>query len=95
MIDARRTILVADDVPENLAIIGDLLHPEFQVRVADSGARTLELARILPLPDLVLLDVMMPGMDGYTVLAELKADAATRGFTTRPIPASSSRAILG
>lgn len=66
------TILVVDDGPENLVVLGDLLKPHYRVRVANSGARALAVAATSPLPDLILLDVMMPGMDGYTVLARFR-----------------------
>jgi len=46
-------ILVVDDAPENIAILSDLLRPNHQIRVANSGNRALELARIEPLPDLI------------------------------------------
>lgn len=72
------TVLVVDDVPENLVVLGDLLQPEYRVRVANSGRRAIEVARGLPHPDLILLDVMMPGMDGHEVLRCLQADPATR-----------------
>lgn len=71
------TILVVDDTPENLAMIGECLMSDYQVRVANAGARALELANLAPQPDLILLDVMMPGMDGYSVLQRLKADVNT------------------
>ena len=69
----RPTILVVDDIPENLALMGELLRPHYQVRVANSGARALRVATTGPAPDLVLLDVMMPDMDGYEVLRQLRA----------------------
>lgn len=73
-----KTILVVDDTGENLTVIGGLLQPFFRVRVANSGMRALKVARSDPRPDLILLDVMMPEMDGYTVLAELRQDPYTR-----------------
>lgn len=76
----KPTILVVDDVPENLALFGDLLCPEYLVRVASSGERALQLVHADPLPDLILLDVMMPGTDGYEVLERLKASPRTRGI---------------
>ena len=72
------TVLIVDDTPENLAVLGELLQPHYSVRVASSGARALALAAQEPVPDLVLLDIVMPGMDGYEVLAALRADARTR-----------------
>ena len=74
----RWTILVVDDTKENLSIIGELLEPHFRVRLALSGERALKLAQTTPHPDLILLDVMMPGMDGYVVLERLRAMAETR-----------------
>ncbi|MGE5468075.1 MAG: EAL domain-containing protein [Ignavibacteria bacterium] len=76
--EAQATILVVDDGAENLAVLGELLQPAYRVRVANSGERALQIAAASPPPDLILLDVMMPGMDGYAVLARLRADTATR-----------------
>ena len=67
-------ILIVDDNLENLTIIGELLQPTYAVRVANSGSRALRLAKLAPLPDLILLDLMMPEMDGYEVLQHLRAD---------------------
>ncbi|SMF95945.1 putative two-component system response regulator [Methylomagnum ishizawai] len=66
------TLLVVDDGPENLTVMGDLLRPFYRVRVANSGQRALAVVATPPTPDLILLDIMMPGMDGYTVLAQLR-----------------------
>ncbi|ALO47471.1 HD-GYP domain-containing protein [Pseudohongiella spirulinae] len=70
-------ILVVDDDPGNIALIGEVLHDQFQVKVANNGPRALELATISPQPDLILLDVMMPQMDGYQVLEQLRASPDT------------------
>ncbi len=75
-----RTILIVDDTPQNLTILGELLCPNYLVRAANSGERALRLAQSENRPDLILLDVMMPGMDGYEVLRRLRADVATRGI---------------
>jgi putative two-component system response regulator len=72
------TVLVVDDVPENLTVLGELLCDEYTVRAANSGPAALHLAHVNPQPDLILLDVMMPGMDGYQVLERLRADRTTR-----------------
>jgi putative two-component system response regulator len=72
----RPTILVVDDTPQNLAVMRDLLEGQYQVKLAPSGARALKIAAASP-PDLILLDVMMPDMDGYEVCRRLKADPAT------------------
>ena len=76
--DARKTVLVVDDAPSNIRIVNEILHKSYQVRVATNGAKALELAKAAPGPDLILLDVVMPGMDGYEVCTRLKADAATK-----------------
>ena len=68
------TILIVDDNPENLVVLNKILLPTYRVLAANSGQRALRLATSNPKPDLILLDVMMPEMDGYAVLAQLKAD---------------------
>jgi putative two-component system response regulator len=73
----QATILIVDDEPTNLALLTHLLRPEYQVRAANSGESALRAAASEPRPDLVLLDVMMPGMDGYEVLRRLNEDPAT------------------
>jgi putative two-component system response regulator len=70
----RQTVLVVDDTPENLTILGELLQPLYRVRAANCGARAIKGATSEPKPDLILLDVMMPDMDGYAVLEQLRAD---------------------
>ena len=71
-------ILVVDDEPANLGVLNAVLQPHFRVRVARSGAEALRAVGTAPHPDLVLLDVMMPEMDGYTVLARLREAPASR-----------------
>jgi putative two-component system response regulator len=73
-----KTVLVIDDSPQNLAVLGEVLQAEYQVRVANSGERGLRMAAAMPPPDLILLDVMMPGLDGYQVFDQLRAERATR-----------------
>ena len=70
---AQPTILVVDDTPENLSILAELLRDDYRVLVATNGPRALTLASSQPRPDLILLDVMMPGMDGFEVLERLRA----------------------
>lgn len=72
------TILVVDDTPENITVLGQLLQPHYHVRVATSGPRALAASQLEPRPDLVLLDIMMPEMDGYAVLQHLRERQATR-----------------
>ena len=74
------TILIVDDIPENLSVLGELLQPTYRVRAANSGKRAIQIAMADPTPDLILLDVMMPEMDGYAVLGELKAAEVTRNI---------------
>jgi putative two-component system response regulator len=71
------TILVVDDNAENLTVLGELLSPEFRVLVANGGQRALELIGSGSRPDLILLDIMMPGISGYEVLERLRADLST------------------
>ncbi|MFZ3220127.1 MAG: response regulator, partial [Rhodoferax sp.] len=70
---AQATVLVVDDTKENLTVIGQLLRPYFHVRVANSGQRALQVVETTPQPDLILLDVMMPQMNGHQVLEALRA----------------------
>ncbi|MCM2327100.1 MAG: response regulator [Lysobacter sp.] len=72
------TILIVDDSPENLAVLNELLQPSFRVLAATSGDKALRVAAGAARPDLILLDVMMPGLDGYQVFERLRADPATR-----------------
>lgn len=70
-------VLIVDDQPLNIMILADLLRPHYQVLAANSGTRALKTCRASPPPDLVLLDIMMPDMDGYQILDRLRADPAT------------------
>ncbi|MCB0792765.1 MAG: response regulator [Flavobacteriales bacterium] len=74
----ERTVLIVDDSPESLTAMVELLGDAYRVKVAKNGAKALELAATAPQPDLILLDVMMPGMDGYEVCRRLKEDAHTQ-----------------
>jgi putative two-component system response regulator len=74
----RPTILVVDDTPDNLTLMSGLLKDLYKVKVANSGERALKIAAASPSPGLILLDIMMPGMDGYEVLQRLRTDPQTR-----------------
>ncbi|MBF0177929.1 MAG: SpoIIE family protein phosphatase [Magnetococcales bacterium] len=74
----RKTILVVDDSPENITILKKALGREYDIRPAVHGRSALKAASIDPPPDLILLDVMMPEMDGYAVCRHLKSDSRTR-----------------
>jgi len=74
----KPTILVVDDTPENLLLITDLLRARYKVKVANNGSRALLIAQAAPPPDLILLDVLMPEMDGYEVCRLLKSNPVTQ-----------------
>ncbi len=76
--DPRPTVLIVDDTPQNLTVLGETLRPHYRVRAAISGERALRAVSIDPQPELILLDIMMPDMDGYQVLSALQARAQTR-----------------
>jgi putative two-component system response regulator len=74
---AVSTILIVDDSPENLAVLSELLQPHYRVRAATSGDKALRVAATAPQPDLILLDIMMPDMDGYEVFSRLRTNPLT------------------
>ena len=76
----KPVILVVDDAPQNLALMDDLLSGDYTVKVAPNGIRALKIAGATPQPDLILLDIMMPDMDGYEVCRQLKDAADTRNI---------------
>lgn len=73
------TVLIVDDAPANLAVLTETLRGEFDVRIATSGQEALRLVHEIP-PDLVLLDILMPEMDGYEVCRRLKNFPSTRNI---------------
>jgi diguanylate cyclase (GGDEF)-like protein len=73
----RPRILIVDDVPENLHALMGVLREDYAIVAATSGEKALELAQAQPQPDLILLDIRMPGMDGYSVLSALKINPVT------------------
>lgn len=76
ILDKRPTILAIDDTPANLSLLNELLRENYRVKLANTGIKGLALAAKAP-PDLILLDIMMPEMDGYEVCRRLKADPIT------------------
>ena len=75
---AQKLILIVDDTPTNLGVISGALSDTYRTKVATNGQKALAIARAEDKPDLILLDVMMPEMDGYEVCTRLKADSATQ-----------------
>lgn len=73
----KPTILVVDDTPDNITLLCSLLGEQYRNKVATNGVKALKIARSDPRPDLILLDIMMPEMDGYEVCRQLKADPLT------------------
>ena len=73
----KATILVVDDTPDNLTLMTGLLKDNYKVKVANGGEAALKIVASGPPPDLILLDIMMPGMDGYEVCRRLKRDPGT------------------
>jgi sigma-B regulation protein RsbU (phosphoserine phosphatase) len=76
--EEKKLVLVVDDAPANLQVVCSILKGDFKVRVATSGAKALDLVKTKPQPDLILLDVEMPEMDGYKVCEILKTTPESR-----------------
>ncbi len=77
---SKSTVLIVDDSPENITVLGALLRLECIVRVATSGEKALQIVNSDRPPDLILLDVIMPGMDGYEVCNKIKSNPATKNI---------------
>ena len=77
-IRTRKLVLIVDDTPTNVAVVSGVLKDSFRTKVATNGEKALAIANSAEKPDLILLDVMMPGMDGYEVCRSLKDIPATR-----------------
>jgi signal transduction histidine kinase len=74
----KRTVLVIDDTPDDIAILNEELKVDYRVQAATDHEAGMKIIRSTPQPDLILLDIMMPGMDGYQLCRELKAERSTR-----------------
>lgn len=85
----KPTVLVVDDMPENIDVLVGTLKQAYDVKAAINGEMALKVVRTAP-PDIILLDIMMPGIDGYEVCRRLKAD-----HTTRHIPVIFITAKIG
>lgn len=73
----KSTILVVDDSPANLQILTDILNTRFKVLIANNGPKAIQLANQHPQPDIILLDIIMPEMDGYEVCKHIKQNPKT------------------
>lgn len=98
MTETRPLVLIVDDQPVNLNVLAGALDNAFAVQMSTNGPEALALARRPPYPEVILLNVMMPGMDGYEVCAALKADPLTADipviFITAKTDAESETAAL-
>jgi len=74
----KQTILVVDDAPENIDVLNGILSDTYKIKAAINGEKALKIAFSDSMPDLILLDIMMPGMDGYEVCRRLKDDPRTK-----------------
>src|SRR6187399_1089623 len=86
----KRTVLVVDDTPENLSLMSGLLKSDYVVKIAPSGTRALQIVNGETPPDLILLDIMMPEMDGYEVVRRLRSDPKTSEIPVIYLTAMSS-----
>jgi putative two-component system response regulator len=86
----RPAVLVVDDTPDNLTLMSSLLKDAYRVKVANSGEKALKYLAGESKPDLILLDIMMPGVSGYEVIREIKANPATRDIPVIFLTAMSS-----
>ncbi len=74
----KHTVLIVDDTPENIHVLINALKDDYLILVAKDGEKALRIVQEETLPDLILLDILMPGMDGYEVCRRLKSDEYTR-----------------
>lgn len=88
MADPRPKILVVDDIPSNVHVLSRILKDDYDIYFATDGEKALDLVQ-LRMPDLVLLDIMMPGMDGFEVCSRIKSDPATHDIPVIFISAKS------
>ena len=76
--EEKKVVLLVDDAPANIQVVNSILKDAYRIRVATNGPKALELAKAAPAPDLILLDIVMPEMDGYEVCSRLKSAPETR-----------------
>lgn len=77
---AKQSILVVDDEPMNIDVLSGVLRAEYKVRAALNGERALEIAMSNPMPDMIMLDIMMPDIDGYEVCRQIKENPVTKNI---------------
>jgi two-component system sensor histidine kinase/response regulator len=80
MTEEMKTVLIVDDSPENISVLGEVLKPYYRRLVATSGEKALQLIENGRKPDLILLDIMMPGIDGYETCRRLKDNEDTKNI---------------
>ena len=76
----KTSVLVVDDMPINIKILTELLCADYQVKAATNGVDAFTIAKSFPQPDLILLDIMMPELDGYDVIHRLKTNPKTESI---------------
>lgn len=76
----KQSILVVDDMPVNIKILTELLRSDYQIKAATNGVDAITIAQSFPQPDLILLDIMMPELDGYDVINRLKSNPKTKNI---------------
>lgn len=90
--EKKPIILIVDDVPTNIKILAESLQKEYQIKVSITGEEALQIAQETPQPDLILLDVMMPEMDGYETTRRIRSNPK---FKSLPIIALTAKAMQG
>jgi two-component system sensor histidine kinase/response regulator len=76
--ETKFTVMIVDDAPENIMVLDEILRADYKVKAANNGERALKIVLSEPPPDIVLLDILMPGMDGFEVCRRLKQDPRTQ-----------------
>lgn len=76
----KQTILIVDDAPANIKVLGEALKFDYHIIVATNGEKALQIAASSKPPDLILMDIIMPGMDGYEACKKLKQEEQTRNI---------------
>lgn len=89
---AKPLLLIVDDVPSNIHVLAKSLQADFDIMIATDGPSALALIYEQERPDLVLLDIMMPGMDGYEVCKQLQRDSSTSSIPIIFVTAKSDAA---